>query len=117
MLKLFCYSLLLASIESSITTNQNINWYGISQLTLLDEFYDIAQKSRLSQTLEMINEIDDSQVKVMLLNNLALSYAKSGDVEKAEKILEQSLSITEKFEDITLKITAITEIAHQGNCI
>ncbi len=112
MLELFCCSFLLVGMESLTPANQNIDQYSTSKLNLWDESYEISQVSRLAQTLEMINEIEDSQVKVMLLNDLALSYSKLGEVENAKEILTQSLSITENFEDVTLKITTITEIAH-----
>ncbi|MEL4896298.1 tetratricopeptide repeat protein [Crocosphaera sp. Alani8] len=112
MLELFCYNFLLAGMESFVPSNQNIDQYSTSKLSLLDEYDQVSKISRLSQTLEMINELDDSEVKVTLLNNLALSYAKLGELEQAKEILAQSLSITENFEDITLKVTTITEIAH-----
>ncbi|WP_107669524.1 DUF481 domain-containing protein [Cyanothece sp. BG0011] len=112
MLKLFCYGLLLANLESFITTNQNINQPKIIELNPSHETNDMGEIDRLSQTLEMINKMDDSEVKVMLLNDLAVSYAKFGKLETANNILEQSLLITKDFEDITLRITKITEIAH-----
>ena len=72
---------------------------------------DPAAKSRLDQSLEMINEMEDSQSKVNLLNNHALSYADLGYGEMANKILEQCLSIANSFEDLVLKVTSITNIA------
>jgi hypothetical protein len=69
------------------------------------------EKSRLSQSLEMIAQMDDSQLKVILLNDLALSQANLGDLEKASAILEQSLSIANHFDDVALKITTLTQIA------
>ncbi|MGK7886942.1 MAG: DUF481 domain-containing protein [Crocosphaera sp.] len=111
MLEVFCCSLLVAGMESFISSKKNIEQYSTNELNLWDEYYEISQISRLAQTLEMINKIDDSQGKVMLLNDLALSYAKLGEVEQAKKILAQSLSITENFEDVSSKITTITEIA------
>ncbi len=71
----------------------------------------LAEKSRLDQSLEMIDEIDDSQRKVILLNNLALNYAQLGDIDMAIAILERSLSIAKSFEDVVVKVTAITNIA------
>ncbi|MDJ0844073.1 hypothetical protein [Crocosphaera sp.] len=65
MLELFCCSLLLAGMESFIPSNQNIEQYSTNKLNRWDESYQIAQISRLDQTLEMINEIDSSQAKVM----------------------------------------------------
>ena len=58
------------------------------------EVQDLQGKSQLDQSLEIINEMDDSQLKVILLNNLALSYAKSGNLDQAIAILDQSFSIT-----------------------
>ena len=75
------------------------------------EVQDLQEKSQLDQSLEIINEMDDSQLKVILLNNLALSYAKSGDLDQAIAILDQSLSIAKGFEDVVLKVTTITSIA------
>ncbi len=75
------------------------------------EVQDLQEKSQLDQSLDIINEMDDSQLKVILLNNLALSYAKSGDLDQAIAILDQSLSIAKGFEDVVLKVTTITSIA------
>ena len=70
-----------------------------------------AAKSRLDQSLELINEMEDSENKVDLLNDLALSYADLGYGEIASKILEQCLAIANNFEDLRLKVTSITNIA------
>lgn len=82
------------------------------QLIASSENLDIAEKSRLDQSLDMVNKMDDSQAKVILLNTLALNYANSDDIEKAKAILGQSLSIAKSLKDILLKIRSILNIAN-----
>ncbi|MDJ0659147.1 MAG: hypothetical protein QNJ42_06610 [Crocosphaera sp.] len=72
----------------------------------------LINKSSLDKNLEMIDQIDNIQLKVKLLNDLSLSYYKIGEVEQAKEILAQSLSFAENFDEQELKITAIIEIAN-----
>ena len=72
---------------------------------------NLEAESRLAQSREMIQEMDDSQKKVVLLNNLAINYAQLGKIDIAIAILEQSLSIANSFEDLGLKVTTTTNIA------
>lgn len=69
------------------------------------------QKAKFDQSLEMVNEMDNSPLKITLLNDLALNYAQLGDSEKAIAILDQSLSIAKSFEDVVAKVTSMTNIA------
>ncbi len=92
---------------ASPKSNQN----NTIQLITSSDVQGLAEKSRLDQSLEMIDEMDDSQRKVILLNNLALNYAQLGDIDMAIAILEWSLSIAKNFEDVVVKVTAITNIA------
>ena len=71
----------------------------------------LEEKFRLDRSLNLIEEMDDSQLKVMLFNDLALSQARLGNLDQAIAILEQSLSLAKSFEDVALKVTTITNIA------
>ena len=111
MLLLSLYSLLSfntieLNIANSYYSNNNIN-----VLNLLAKNDDISPISRVNQRLEVINDMESPSVKVMLLNDLALSYAKLGEIEKAKEILEQSLLIVSTFEAIELQVREMTNIA------
>lgn len=80
--------------------------------TIYNPIDNEVKEQDLSQRLAIINQMEDSHLKVMLLNNLALSYLRAGKINEAKKILKQSLSIIENLEDITLKITGLTNIAN-----
>jgi tetratricopeptide (TPR) repeat protein len=71
----------------------------------------LAEKSRLAQSLEMVEQMDNSQLKFILLNDLALDYAQIGEFEQAIAILDRSLSIAESFKEEVNKITAMNNIA------
>ena len=103
--------LLFRGLNYPVFANQNSPQNPTSSGNILSQHSGTNKNLRFSQSLDMINEMEDSHLKVMLLNDLALSYAKSGNIDKAEKILNQSLFIIENFEDITLKITTITHLA------
>lgn len=68
-------------------------------------------KSFLDKNLEIINQIDNLNLKVKLLNDSALSYYKIGEIDKSKKILDQSLSFAESFDDQESKISMIITIA------
>ncbi len=87
--------------------NQN----SIIQLIASSKERDLEAESRLDQSLEMIQKIEESQQKVVLLNDLAINYAQIGKIDKAIAILEQSVSIANSFEDLGLKVTTTTKIA------
>ncbi len=72
---------------------------------------DLDEKSRLDQSLELISEMDDAELKVILFNELALNYAQLGDHEKAIAILDQSLAVAQNIEDVVLKVTAMLSVA------
>ena len=88
-------------------SNQDNNF----QINLSSQNHVIQESYQFDKSLEIINEIDDSQLKVMLLNDLALSYAQRGNNENSLTILEQSLSIAKSFEDVVIKVTNLTNIA------
>ena len=104
-------NLAIASWRTLVTATPKFNHHNTIPLMASSEARDLEQKSRLDQSLEMIDEMDESQLKVILLNDLALNYAKLGYEEKAIAILEQSLSIAESFEDVVVKVTTMTSIA------
>ncbi len=66
---------------------------------------------KLSETLLIIDATADSQIKISLLNNLALSYARLGSIEKALTMLERSLLIADSLEDVSVQVTNKTSIA------
>jgi hypothetical protein len=103
--------LFFLGLDSLAIASPKFNLNKTAPLIIASEEPNSQEQYRLLQTLETIERMDDSQVKVILLNDLALSHAKLGDIEKAIAILEQSLSITRHFDDIALKITTLTEIA------
>ncbi|WP_198649069.1 DUF481 domain-containing protein [Cyanothece sp. BG0011] len=72
---------------------------------------DTNKNAQLNRRLEGIEAIEDSPLKVMLLNDLALSYAKINNIDQALALLSQSLSITKTFEDMVSKITTLGTIA------
>ena len=86
-------------------SNQN------SIIQLLASSEDLEAEARLEQSLDMIQQMDESQQKVVLLNNLAVNYAQLGKLDIALSILEQSLAIAQSFDDLVEKITTITNIA------
>ena len=104
-------NLALAPWRTLVTATPKFNHHNTIPLTASSEARELEQKSRLDQSLEMIDEMDESQLKVILLNDLALNYAKLGYEEKAIAILEHSLSIAESFEDMVVKVTTMTNIA------
>ena len=111
-LGIYLYQLLLfIGLFNPVIARTKFNQNNIIQSLKSSEEREIEEKSRLDQSLEMIDEMDDSQLKVMLLNDLALSHAQLGNIEMAIAILERSLSIAKSFEDVVVKVTTITNIA------
>ena len=98
--------ILVIALDHPVIANDKFN-----QVTASSQNDDLTEKSRLDQSLEIINKMEDSQHKVILLNDLALSYSQLGNQEKANSILGQSLSIANSFEDLALKVTTINNIA------
>ena len=109
-LGIFLGQIPLVNFDNPVVASPKFN-QDIIPLIAYSEELDVAEKARLDTSLEMVNEMDNSQLKVILLNDLALNYAKLNYQEKAEAILSQSLSIAKNFEDVTLKVTTITNIA------
>lgn len=109
--------LLFRGLNCPVFANQNFPQNPTSSGNILSQHSGTNKNLRFSQSLDTINEMKDSHLKVMLLNDLALSYAKSGNIDKAEKILNQALSIIENFDDITLKITNLTNLANHYHII
>lgn len=107
----FLIQLLLLSWDSLAIASSDSNQSSHVQLISSSQKQDSAAKSRLDQSLELINEMDESQHKINLLNNHALSYAELGYLDIANKILEQCLAIARGFEDLELKVTSLTNIA------
>ena len=103
--------LLLVGLDNVVIASPKFRQNNTIQLITSSAEHELEQKSRLDQSLEMINEMDESQLKVIMLNDLALSYARLGNIDIASAILEQSLSIAKSFEDVVLKVTTITNIA------
>ena len=103
--------LLFLGLDHPVIASPKFNQNNTIQLSAFSEASGIEEKSQLDQSLEMINEMDDSQLKVILLNDLALNYVQLGNIEMAIAILGQSLSIAKSFEDVVLKVTTITNIA------
>ena len=103
--------LLCLGLDHPVIASPKSNQNHTIPLITSSDVQGLAEKSRLDQSLEIIDEMDDSQRKVILLNNLALNYAQLGDIDMANAILERSLSIAKSFEDVVVKVTAITNIA------
>ena len=101
----------LIGLNHPVIAKEKLNQDNNIQITASSQNNTFAEKSRLDQSLEVINKMDDSQQKVNLLNDLALSYAQLGDKEKAISILAQSLAIARSFEDLALKITTMSNTA------
>jgi hypothetical protein len=101
----------LAIGVSSINATVQSEYDNSIPLITSSETQDLDQKARLDRSLAIIDQMDDSQHKVILLNDLALSYSRLGNREKANSILEQSLAIAQSFEDIALKVTTMSKIA------
>ena len=111
MLLISLYSLLsFNTIELNIENRHQSN-YNSNLFHLLAQKDNISQIYSLDQSLKLINDMESPSVKVMLLNDLALSYAKLGDIDKAKEILEQSLLIVSTFEEIELQVREMTNIA------
>ncbi len=105
------YQMLFVSLDNPVIASPKFSQDKTIKLIASSQDLDLTEKSRLDQSLEIINQMDDSPRKVILLNNLALNYAQLGDRQKAKAILEQSLSIAKNFEDLALKVTTMTDIA------
>ena len=101
----------LLGLNNQVIAKEKLNQDNNIQITPSSQNDNFAEKSRLDQSLEIINKMDDSQPKVNLLNDLALSYAQLGNKEKASSILAQSLAIAQSFEDLALKVTTMNNIA------
>ncbi|MGK7899036.1 MAG: hypothetical protein AB4372_36830 [Xenococcus sp. (in: cyanobacteria)] len=69
--------------------NQN----SIIQLIASSKERDLEAESRLDQSLEMIQKIEESQQKVVLLNDLAINYAQLGKIDKA---ISQRLALRDR---------------------
>ena len=105
------YEILVIALDHPVIASDKFNQDNNIPVTASFQNDDLTEKSRLDQSLEIINKMDDSQHKVILLNDLALSYSQLGNQEKASSILGQSLSITNSFEDLALKVTTMNNIA------
>ena len=103
---------LCLSINSSLTAKELLDYDEKFSFNVANNKARLIKKSSLDQNLEMINQIDKLQLKVKLLNDLALSYYKIGEIEQAKKILGQCLSLAESLNDQELKVTMIIEIAN-----
>ena len=62
--------LLCLGLDHPVIASPKSNQNHTIQLNISSDVQGLAEKSRLDQSLEMIDEIDDSQRKVILLNNL-----------------------------------------------
>ena len=73
--------ILFLSSVTPVMANPKYNQDNIIQLMASspEPAPDIDEKSRLDQSLELISEMDDAELKVILLNELALNYAQLGD--------------------------------------
>ncbi|MGD1808832.1 tetratricopeptide repeat protein [Dapis sp. BLCC M126] len=70
-------------------------------------------KSQLLEVLETVNQMEDSQAKAILLNQIALKYIELSELEKAEEILAKSLAITNSLVEQTIQVNLLTNIAQQ----
>ena len=70
-------------------------------------------KSQLSEVLETVNQMENSQAKAILLNQIALKYIELGELEQAEEILAKSLAISNNLEEQTIQVNLLTNIAKQ----
>lgn len=104
--------ILFLSLVTPVMANPKYNQDNIMQLIASspEPATDIDEKSRLDQSLELISEMDDSELKVILLNDLALNYAQLGNLEKAIAVLEQSLAVAKNIEDVVVKVTAMLSV-------
>ncbi|MGK7954322.1 MAG: DUF481 domain-containing protein [Crocosphaera sp.] len=99
-------------MSSSVTAKELFYYDNQFSLNVANNNAGLIKKSSLDQNLEMINQINNLQLKVKLLNDLALFYYKIGEIEKSKEILAQSLSFTENFDEQELIITTMIEIAN-----
>ena len=107
---IFLRELFTIHLDNPAIASTKFNQNKTFKLIVFSEDYDLDQKARLDRSLAIVNEMDNSQQKVILLNDLALNYAQLHDLKKAKAILDQSLSIAESFEDLSLKVTTKTNI-------
>ncbi|MEM1172642.1 MAG: tetratricopeptide repeat protein [Cyanobacteria bacterium P01_H01_bin.35] len=70
-------------------------------------------KSKLSEVLETVNEMEDSQAKAILLNQIALKYIDLGELEQVKEILAKSLAISKNLEEQTIQVNLLANIAKQ----
>ncbi len=103
--------LFFSSLDNPVIAGPKSYQDNTNHLNTASQTDELDEKSRLEQSLELINEMDDSELKVILFNELALNYAQLGDQEKAITILEQSLAVAQNIEDEVLKATAMLSIA------
>lgn len=68
---------------------------------------------RLSEVLEMINQMEDSLEKAILLNDVVLEYIQLGKIKEARQLLAQSVEISQNLRNQTVKINLLTNIAQQ----
>lgn len=110
-LAIFLSKILFIPLNYSLTVNAQENQDKTIQFMTSSETNILEEKSRLNQSFQFINEMEESELKVILLNDLALNYAQLGDIERAIALLEQSLDIATNFEDLPIKIRTMLKIA------
>lgn len=98
-------------VLSNPTTNSNYGQAITSHLLPSSHIQAIDQKAILAQSWQIIEKLEDSHLKVTLLNDLAISYAELDSLDSALAILRHSLSIAESFQDTVLSVIALTDIA------
>ncbi|MGD1716524.1 tetratricopeptide repeat protein [Dapis sp. BLCC M172] len=118
MIKKFLLCCLLITILSEKTNNQALALPLPDKDTLSEALFTPSlavshPKSQVSEVLETVNQMDDSQAKAILLNQIALKYIDLGELEQAEEILAKSLAISKNLEEQTVQVNLLTNIAKQ----
>jgi tetratricopeptide (TPR) repeat protein len=103
--------LFLSSLDNQLMAKAKYNQADTIQLITSSQNNDIDETSRLDQSLELINQMDESELKIIILNDLALNYAQLGKKEKAIAILDESLAMANNLEDVVLKVSAMFNLA------
>ncbi|WP_094673130.1 tetratricopeptide repeat protein [Hydrocoleum sp. CS-953] len=118
MIQKFLLCCLLITILSEKTNNQALALPLPDKDTLSEALFTPSlavshPKSQVSEVLETVNQMDDSQAKAILLNQIALKYIDLGELEQAEEILAKSLAISKNLEEQTVQVNLLTNIAKQ----
>ncbi|MGK7932742.1 MAG: DUF481 domain-containing protein [Microcystaceae cyanobacterium] len=115
------YLCCMICLNKTVSHAANIFPANQSSLSVASESFDNTpflltssdQESQLLQILETVDQMEDSQAKAILLNEVSQKYITIGEIEKANQILDQSLMISNNIANPSIRLNLLTKIAEQ----